>query len=225
LTKFVELSHLIEDGMDAYPGFPRPKIGAFLSREESRSHYDGKAEFYIGRVEMVGNVGTYLDAPFHRHSTGMDLSQLPLDKVAALPGVVIDGVPSRNRSVTIDCDETELRGKAVLVRTGWDKRWGSRGYWELGPYVSEDSIQLLIKSGAVLVGVDFWNIDNTENPARPVHTKLLAANIPIVEHLCKLSTLPKTGFRFYAAPVRIVHGASFPVRAFAEIDEPSVGGL
>jgi len=101
LSKFVELSHLIEDGMDTYPGFPSPKIGAFLTREGSRPHYDGNAEFYIGSVGIVGNVGTYLDAPFHRNSTGMDLSQLPLDKVAGIPGLVIDAIPSGDRSLTI----------------------------------------------------------------------------------------------------------------------------
>ena len=118
-----------------------------------------------------------------------------------------------------------MHGKAVLVRTGWDKRWDTRSYWEVGPYLSEDSTQLMLSSEVVLVGVDFWNIDNAENLARPVNTKLLAANIPIVEHLCNLSGLPKIGFRFYAAPIRIVHGASFPVRAFAEIDEPNLTGV
>lgn len=219
MKKFVELNHPLEDGMMAYPGLPRPKIGAYLDHKESRSRYGDQAEFYLGKVDMVCNLGTYLDSPFHRYPDGADLSQIPLENVAAIPGILLDGVVSSNRAITIDCHESELDGKAVLVRTGWDKRWGTENYWELGPYISGDSIDLLIRSKPILLGVDFWNVDNTADPSRPVHTRLLASNILIVEHLCNLSLLPRTGFRFYAVPPRIVRGASFPVRAFAEIKE------
>jgi arylformamidase len=219
MRRFAELNHPLEDGMKAYPGFPSPKIGSFLDHKSSRSHYNGKAEFYIGKIEMVCNVGTYLDSPFHRYPEGADLSAIPLERVAGLPGIVLDAEVSSNRSVTTSCIDSDLTGKAVLFRTGWDERWGKESYWEPGPYLSKEGVDLLVRSKATLVGVDFWNVDNTEDPSRPVHTKLLASNILIVEHLCNLSCLPRTGFRFYAVPLRIVKGASFPVRAFAEIDE------
>jgi len=217
MKHFIELNHVIEDGMMAYPGLPRPKIGAFLDHQESRSRYQDQAEFYLGKVEMVCNVGTYLDSPFHRFLDQADLSQIPLEKVAGIPGIVFDGIISPDRSVTIRHQEKGLEEKAVLIRTGWDKKWGTESYWEPGPYLSADTIDLLIRSKANLVGVDFWNVDDTVDPSRPVHTRLLASNILIVEHLCNLSVLPQTGFSFYAIPLRIVQGASFPVRAFAEI--------
>lgn len=171
------------------------------------------------RLRWWATWATYLDAPFHRYATGIDLSQIPLEMVAGVKGLVVDGVPSRDRSITIDLDEKELAGRAVLVRTGWDKKWGNQSYWKPGPYLSDESVELLLRSKAALVGVDFWNIDNTENYVRPAHTKLLAGNIFIVEHLCNLSDLPMTEFKFYAVPLRIVGGASFPVRAFAELNE------
>ena len=205
--------------MKAYPGFPPPVVSAWMTREDSRARYGGRAEFYIGKVEMVGNVATYLDSPFHRHSTGNDLSQLPLESIAALDGTVIDGKPSSDRGITLECKESELRGRAVLIRTGWDRKWGTESYWALGPFLTEASIDLLVRSKTALVGVDFWNIDDVENLSRPAHTRLLAANIPIVEHLSNLSALQKAAFKFYAVPPRIVHGASFPVRAFAELTE------
>ena len=217
MRKFVDLSHRIEDGMRAYPGFPPPIISAWMAREDSRSRYSGKAEFYIGKVEMVGNVGTYIDSPFHRHASGRDLSELRLESIAGVEGLVIDAKPSNGREVSIEAKESELRARAVLVRTGWDRKWGTDGYWAIGPYLGESSIDLLVRSRATVVGVDFWNIDDIENLSRPAHTRLLAADIPIVEHLTNLTSLPKTGFRFYAIPPPIVQGASFPVRAFAEI--------
>jgi kynurenine formamidase len=219
MKKLIEMNHVLEDGMMAYPGLPRPKIGAFLDHQASRSRYHDQAEFYLGKVEMVCNLGTYLDSPFHRYRGGADLSQVPLEKVAGIPGIVFDGPVSSDRSIIINAKDSELQGRAVLIRTGWDKRWGTESYWEPGPYLSEKSIDLLIRSKAILVGVDFWNVDNTADFVRPAHTRLLASDILIVEHLCNLSALPQTGFRFYAVPLRIVRGASFPVRAFAEIEE------
>jgi kynurenine formamidase len=219
MRKLVELNHLLEDGMMAYPGLPRPKIGAFLDHKESRSRYHDQAEFYLGKVDMVCNLGTYIDSPFHRYPQGADLSQVPLERVAGIPGIMIDGRVSSDRSITLSADRSELNRKAVLIRTGWDKRWGTESYWEPGPYLSRESVDLLLSSKTELVGVDFWNADDTADLSRPVHTRLLASNILVVEHLCNLSALPWTGFTFYAVPLRIVHGASFPVRAFAEIEE------
>jgi kynurenine formamidase len=219
LRKLVELSHPIEDGMRAYPGYPSPTIGAYITRGESRARYAGKAEFYIGKVEMVCNVGTYLDSPFHRYADGTDLSRIPLESIAGLDGLVVDSTSSPNRAISIDFDQSDLRGHAVLVRTGWDSRWGTDSYWELGPFLSDSSIDLLVKRNAALVGVDFWNIDDVEDKSRPAHTRLLRAGIPIVEHLANLSALPRSGFKFYAVPPPVVNGASFPVRAFAELLE------
>jgi len=219
MTKFIELNHFIEDGMMPYPGLPRPQIGAFLDHEASRPWYQDQAEFYLGKVDMVCNIGTYLDSPFHRYRNGSDLSQIPLDMVAGVPGIVLDGKVEPNRSIVLGEPSSELTGRAVLVRTGWDKRWGTESYWELGPYLSDESVDLLVESKAVLVGVDFWNVDDTMDPGRPAHSKLLASRVLIVEHLCHLVDLPRSGFRFYAVPLRIVGGASFPVRAFAEKSE------
>ncbi len=218
MGRLVELNHILQDGMQPYPGLPSPKIGAHLDHDASRSHYGDQAEFYLGRVEMVCNVGTYLDSPFHRHRDQADLAQIPLERVAGLPGMVVDGAVGGDRSIRFEAADAEMRGRAILVRTGWDHRWGTDAYWEPGPFLAASAIDVLIGAGAALVGVDFWNVDDTNDLSRPAHTRLLANNILIVEHLCHLSLLPRAGFRFSAIPLRIARGASFPVRAFAEID-------
>src|ERR671919_1764422 len=88
-SRVIDLSHELSDGMAAYPGLPSPRIGPHLDHAQSRSNYDGD-EFFLGRVEMPANVGTYLDAPFHRFPDREDLSQLPLDRLVGIEGVVID---------------------------------------------------------------------------------------------------------------------------------------
>ena len=214
---YVELSHAIRDGMAVFPGLESPRITAFLDHEQSRPLYQGEAEFYISKLELVGNTGTYLDSPFHRHREGRDLSQIPLEAVAGLPGIVLNGTIEDDRAVCLEADEASLAGCAVLVRTGWDARWETDAYWEPGPYISPEALDLLLRARPRLVGVDFWNVDDTSDPSRRVHTRLLAEEILIVEHLCNLGALPPSGFRFFAVPLRIVSGASFPVRAFAEV--------
>jgi kynurenine formamidase len=214
---FVELSHPIEDGMPAYPGLPPARIGPIIDHDESRERYENKAEFHLGRVDIATNTGTYLDAPFHRWREREDLSQVPLERLADLPGLVEDA-PALPGALRITADPEAIRGKAVLIRTGWDSRWRTEAYWEPGPFLDLESTEVLLESGAVLVGVDFANVDDTSDPSRPAHTRLLDAGIPIVEHLTGLDELPLEGFRFFATPPRIVRGASFPVRAFAIVD-------
>jgi arylformamidase len=212
---FVELSFPIEDGMPTLPGvLPEARVGPILDHDASRDRYRGLAEFYLGKVDMPGNTGTYVDSPFHRHRDAEDLSALPLDRLAGLPGVVVEA-PDANAAV--DLALGDVRGRAVLVRTGWDRRWGTDAYWEPDPYLSPTTLDALIDGGAALVGVDFNNVDDTTDPERPAHTRLLGAGIPIVEHLTNLGQLPSEGFRFFAVPPLIVRGASFPVRAFAEL--------
>lgn len=218
MRRFVELSHVLEDGMAPYPGLPRPVITAIVDHEASGARYDHQAEFYLGKVDMPCNLGTYIDTPFHRYRAGEDLSQVALERVAGLEGLVLDGSVAANRSLTAQCDPAEFTGRAVLLRTGWDQRWGSDAYWQPGPFLAPDLLDALESARPALVGVDFWNVDDTLDPSRPAHTRLLGAGILIVEHLCHLGALPRAGFRFYAAPLRIVHGASFPVRAFAELE-------
>lgn len=210
-----DLSHPIADGIGAYPGLPPPRIGPIVDHEGSRDRYEGKATFYLGRVEMSCNTGTYLDAPFHRYPEGQDLSALPLDRMAGLSGLTVE-VADEPGPVSLDLEPDEVAGRAVLVRTGRDRLWPEDPYWSNGPFLGEDAVDLLLEGGAALVGVDFANVDDVGDPARPAHTRLLEAGILIVENLRALGPLPRDGYRFSAAPLAVVGGASFPVRAFAE---------
>lgn len=214
---FIDLSHPIEDGMAAYPGLPPVRIITFLDHDASRDRYGGRAEFLLGGAELAGNTGTYLDAPFHRFREREDLAALSLETVVGLPGVVLDA-DGAERAVSLEgVEEGSLRGRAFLVRTGWDARWGSDEYWSDPPFLPVAVVERLVAAGVRLVGVDFGNVDDTGDLSRPAHTGLLEAGIPIVENLRGLEQLPREGFVFSAPPIAIVRGAAFPVRAFAEV--------
>lgn len=217
MARLVDLSFEIEDGTPALPGvLPDAVVEAILDHEASRSRYQEQAEFHLGRVEMSGNTGTFVDAPFHRWREGDDLAELPLERLAGLPGLRVDAVETEG-PIEIDVPAQELEGRAVLIRTGWDERWGRMTYWEQGPFLSTPTVKALVEAPAALVGVDLSNVDDMSDPSRPAHTRILGQGIPLVERLRGLDQLPRSGFRFFAVPPRLVRGASFPVRAFAEL--------
>jgi kynurenine formamidase len=215
MARLVDLSHPIEHGMITYPGLPGPVISDFLGREASRGHYAGGTTFHIARLRMVANTGTYLDAPFHRYAEGRDVAGLPLESLADLDGVVVDA-PKGDRSIDVDrFAGRDLAGKAVLVRTGWDAHWRTPRYAEGHPYLTRGAAEYLAGAGPALVGIDSLNADDTSDGVRPAHTLLLAAGIPLVEHLCNLAALPATGFRLHCVPAPFRGLGSFPVRAYA----------
>jgi kynurenine formamidase len=213
---FVDVSHEVFDGMITYRGLPAPRISDHLSREESRKHYAEGTEFHIGQIEMVANTGTYLDSPFHRYADGPDLSELPLSALADLEGVCLRARDLQSIDSSL-FQAVDLAGKAVLVHTGWAAHWGTERYFEGHPFLTSDAARVLVDSGAKLVGIDSYNIDDTGDASRPVHSILLRNNIPIVEHLCNLEQLPASGFKFFAVPVKVKSFGTFPVRAFGII--------
>jgi arylformamidase len=212
----IDLSHVIEDGMTTYKGLPGPLICDYWAREASAANYDDGSSFQIGRIDMVANTGTYVDSPFHRYADGEDLSELALESLANLEGIVVRR-PFEN-GLSVDADAfagLDVRGKAVLVATGWDRQWRTDSYFTEHPFLTESAAQGLVDGGAIFVGIDSHNIDDTRRPKRPVHSLLLGAGIPIGEHLTGLGQLPDSGFRFSAVPPKIKGMGTFPVRAFA----------
>lgn len=207
--------------MVTYKGLPAPMICDYLSREASRERYAPGTEFQIGKIEMVANTGTYVDSPFHRYAHGKDLSELPLTSLADLECLVARIPGSAGRAVdTLPFQPAEVRGKAVLVQTDWDRHWRTDAYHGGHPHLTERLAQWLADAGAAIVGIDSFNIDNTDTGERPVHTTLLGAEIPIVEHMTGLAALPERGSRFYAVPVKVKGFGTFPVRAFARVETP-----
>ena len=218
MPKYIDLSHTVENGMITYKGLPAPVICDYLSREDSRKFYEEGTEFQIGKIEMVSNTGTYIDCPFHRYADGEDLSQVALDQFTGLEGVVVR--VSYHDALEVGrqyFENVPVEGKAVLVHTNWSEHWRTDRYFENHPYLSEEAAMFLRDRGALLVGIDSHNIDDTTRKSRPVHSVLLKNNILIVEHMCQLALLPDTGFKFHAVPPKMKGVGTFPVRAYASV--------
>lgn len=212
--KYVELNHVIHDGMITLPDLPGPEFGKQLTREASREIYAAGTEFEIGLLTMVTNTGTYLDSPYHRYPEGHDLTGYTLERTVALPAVV---VPVVDRAVDAALlAQYDVSGKAVLLHTGDDARFGTPEYVVDPHFLTRAGAQHLIDNDAILVGIDAANIDDMTDGTRPAHTLLLSAGIAIVEHLTSLAQVPPTGAAFTATAPRIQGLGTFPVRAYAK---------
>ncbi|MGI5166647.1 cyclase family protein [Spirillospora sp. CA-253888] len=216
--EFVELNHVLRDGMRTAPNLPEPAITPHLTREASRKIYAPGTEFTIDRISMVGGTGTYLDAPFHRHPDGADLAGVPLERTVDLPAVVVDVRGAERPAIGVATLEAfDVRGAAVLLHTGDAERFGTPEYTAAPRHLTRAAASWLVERGAALVGIDAANVDDTGDGERPAHTLLLGAGVPIVENLTGLDRLPKAGARFTAVPLRVAAFGTIPVRAFARL--------
>ena len=214
--RIIDLSHEIVDGMTTHPGIPAPSISAFLTHEASSARYAPGTTFEIGRIDLVANTGTYIDTPAHRFPGGQDLADLALERVVDIDGVLVDRRGATERAIEPSAfDGVDVRGRAVLVATGWDEHWGTPEYLSDNPFLTGAAAEFLVNAGAALIGIDSLNVDSLADPQRPAHTAILGAGIPLVEHLTGLGALSPSGWRFYAVPPRIRGMATFPIRAFA----------
>jgi kynurenine formamidase len=215
---YVDLSHVIENGTVSHRGLPAPIICDYLSRESSRTRYAPGTEFHIAKIEMVANTGTYIDCPFHRFADGRDFAQIGIEQLADIDAVVVRAEQRDSAAVGVEYFRgLEIRNRAVLVHTGWDRHWNTQAYLGEHPFLTEEAANHLRDGGAKLVGIDSMNIDDTRGNTRPVHSALLGAGILIAEHLCNLSALPDDGFAFSAIPPKFKGVGTFPVRAMARL--------
>ena len=212
MSRFIEVSHKIEEGMETYRPLPPPKVEVLNDYDASR--YQGKSEFLIASLHICGNTGTYVDSPRHRYRGGVDLAGLPLERVAALEVVVVDATRVGRAIDAGALPSGSLEGKALLVRTDFSRHWRTESYFKDNPFLTADACRALVDAGAAFVGIDSLNIDAIEDMSRPAHTILLGAGIPVCEHMTNLSALQSGIGRLHAVPIAWVGGATFPVRAY-----------
>ncbi len=219
MARLIDLSHEIEHGMVTYRGLPAPAISDWLSRDASTARYAPGTTFQIGKIELLANTGTYIDAPFHRYENGRDVAGYALEMVADLPGVVVRVKGGSGRAIdAASFAKLDVQGKAVLVHTGWDAHWRTDTYFAgQHPFLTREAAEYLVKAKAALVGIDSLNIDDDKDGSRPAHTILLGGGVAIVEHMTNLGALPDSSFSFFAVPPRVKGMGSFPVRAFARV--------
>ena len=217
-VRYVELSHVISDGLITYPGLPGPEITPHLTREDSRARYEPGTEFAIDRITMVGNTGTYLDSPFHRYADGADLAGLPLRRWSTCRSRSSgSSAAARVASTWARWPRTTSAGARCCCIPAVTRAGGPTTMRATRRSSPKRARAGSSSSEARLVGIDSVNIDDMSGGSRPAHSLLLAAGIPVVEHLTNLDQVPPTGARFFAAPPLVRGFGTFPVRAYVTV--------
>jgi arylformamidase len=212
VSRFVDLSHPIVEGMETYRPLPTPRVEVLNDYDSLR--FGGKSEFLIASLHLCGNTGTYVDSPRHRFRSGTDLAGLDLERLADLPVMVVDATRVGRAIGPGALPTGDLHGKAVLFRTDFSRHWGTESYFSANPFLTAEASQALAEGGPAFVGIDSLNIDDVTDMARPAHTHLLGAGIPICEHMTNLAAVSSGAGRLHAVPIAWVGGATFPVRAY-----------
>ena len=220
--QLIDLSQTIEPTMNLFsPTAPKPRLTEWQTHEDAKQsgHYED-ASCAMTEVQFITSLGTYMDSPYHFNPSGGSIDTLTLEQTV-LEGVIVDCTHVKEHQ-PIDpdvLDSVDIKDKAVLFHTGWDRYWNQPEYMRF-PYLTRATAEALRDGGAKLAGVDFLVIDDTTNPRRPVHMTLLHNNILIVENLTNLGDIPaNTPFMFHAAPVKYKDAAAFPIRAYAVVVE------
>ena len=217
MSRFIELSHPVVEGMETYRPLPTPQVEVLNDYDASR--YEGKSEFLIASLHLCGNTGTYVDSPRHRFRAGVDLAGLSLERLADLPVLLVDATGA-GRAIGPDAlPAGELHGTAVLVRTDFSRHWGTDTYFSANPFLTAEACEGLVAAGVAFVGIDSLNIDDIADMSRPAHTILLGAGVPICEHMTNLVSIESGGGRLHAVPIAWAGGATFPVRAYVVTDQ------
>ena len=213
MRRVIDLSHPIKAGMPVFPTDPAPVV---LPWARMPVH-----PFDTEVLHLSSHTGTHMDAPSHfvRGATAIDEVDVAgcfspgalLDLRGVAPGSMID--PSDLREAEGRSGRCLAQGNAVLLWTGWSRRWRRRDYVTGYPGLSEDGARCLAERGASVVGIDTANIDHPGAGEFPAHRALLSAGIPIVENLTRLGTIRSSSFTFVALPPAIASATGSPVRA------------
>jgi arylformamidase len=210
VTRIVDLTMTLQEGMVTYPGHPHVEI-----TQLARFGYEGKE---TRRITLGTHTGTHIDAPRHYIEGGKTVESIS-PEVLCGPACVVD-FSSHNAGIDhVALSRAARNSSRVLFRFDGDKRLGSFGYYKNQPWLQEGAARWLIDNGCKLVGLDTPMPDSYEDiDTMPIHKLLLGAGIVIVEYMVNLASIQAETFQLIVAPLKVKDGDGAPARCFAIVE-------
>ena len=209
MVEYIDLSHLLENGMTFFPGDPEPHIRPA----------DATPPWRVTQLSIGTHLGTHIDAASHFVPHGKTISEYAPARFL-VSGIVIPVLHRReDEAIGPEAVSEYLadlpRGGAVLISMGWDQYWKTERYLR-HPYLARETAQLLVESGASIVGIDALNLDSTVQGTDHAHAALLGNDVLIVENLTRLEQLvPGTPYQCSFLPLALSGLDGSPIRAIA----------
>lgn len=231
--RMIDLSHAFNAQTIYWPNSPT----TFSLQSQAKGSTPGGWFYSANSFSSPEHGGTHLDAPVHFSQQGRSNDQIPVsqlighavvidirDKVASAPDYLL------TRDDVLAFEQAHGRiapNSIVLLRTGWSSRWPDRKAY-LGddvpgrtdrlhfPSFGLDAATLLVEERqAGVLGADVASIDGGQSTDFQVHRLAGSRNVPGLENLTNLDSLPATGAIIIALPMKIEGGSGGPLRAVA----------
>ncbi len=209
----LDLTHPLYQGMPHATTIPAPSFTPVRTMKEHGLR--------CTMLELPTHCGTHLDAPSHFLADGGTLDDIDPDLLIG-PAVCVELDVAADTEIT-PADLAPAAGRlrphdALLLRTGWDARYGREDYLH-HPFLSVEAAAWLVEVGVRLVGVDTVTPE-MPGPLRPagypcpVHTTLLGGGVLILENL---DLRPVAGRRctLFVGALRLAGGDGAPARVLA----------
>jgi kynurenine formamidase len=207
---YIDLTHVIEEGMPVWPGEPQPDI------EETMSL--GKDICAVQRIRFSNHLGTHLDAPSHFIKDGITVDRIPLQTLIGKAAILDFTNKKKNDFITGEDlrEHMELieSGTRVLIKTGWDKYFNQETFYDGFPCLTLGAAELFASKKLRLLGIDTPSPSPIDDHEQMIHKILLGSGIILLESLknltfieedeCGLIVLPPPFRNFSGSPCRVV---------------------
>lgn len=217
MTRILDLTHPLGPDANVPPALPRPTIDTVRTMA---SHGRNSSV-----ITLPAHTGTHLDAPWHVSDSGGDIASIGLDRL--IGPAVVWAFPQGEAPGGIGPAELEAAtpklepGDAVLLSTGWARKYGTPAY-HTRPWLTVEGAIWLREHGARLVGMDFANPEQPPGQHQMSmdfrdHHELLDHGVLIVENVADMSEIEGQRVRLFVTAAPVIGIDGFPARVFAEI--------
>jgi kynurenine formamidase len=216
VRRVVELSVVLDDSTQVYPGDPRPRLSV-----ATRIATEG---FNLLHLEIGSQSGTHVDSPYHFRDDGARLEGCDLGLFVGR-GVVVDvtGKGPREHITLADIavhEEGFGAGAIALLHTGWsDAHFGTDDYFD-HPFLDGAACERMLGWGVRTFAIDCINLDETvlddREPDFSCHHQIAEAGGIIAENLRNVGAIDFADPLISLLPMRLGGDADgAPCRAVA----------
>jgi len=229
VTRLVDLSQDIYEGMQVYPGHLKTVTFQHATHPETAPRFTSGFSFQTWGFMLNDNGPTHVDSFSHLDPdpTAQSIDQMSLELFYG-DAICID-VSSAAPRTDISAADLDLavanaglevrRGDMLFLHTGaFDRHQGTPAYLTNFPGLGSDASEWIVEKGIKTFGVDSPTPDNPSSTIYPCHMMCRREHITHYENL-NLREVVGRRFTFVGFPLKVIGAHGGPTRAVAILDD------
>lgn len=206
--RVIDLSHTINTNMTTYTKDEKPDIYNIATIEK-----DGFNEKVL---RICTHTGTHIDAPSHMINKGRNIDEFNINEFIGIATIIdISNIKEVGIDDLIKYEERLRNCDFLILKTGWEKYWGTNDYFNDFPSLTEEAAKWICDFSLRGIGIDAISIDKFDSIDFEIHNVILSRGKLIIENLTNLDNINSDDFTLVATPLKIEGGDASPVRAIA----------